>query len=225
MERPEAISHSSAGYFLAPTKNSSPHALCGSQEIDGAVSPNSGLPLLLVASLDPADPRLGISCSKVDTLHLFYSWTCGISDGDFTYRESNEGVEILSYAKGPTHSDFPYANYPAFFPRVEVELEALTPEEQTAIRQMNRREYDSLSLTHQLPRLAVPRAQIGGEPRLMQWPLGECLCPVCGCHMPLLTSIGNEHGCAPGFTDNDFVQTLFFLCDGCTVVTAYNLCD
>jgi hypothetical protein len=163
--------------------------------------------------------------SKVDTLHLLYSWTCGISDRDFTYRESNQGVEILAYTKGPTHSDFPYANYPVFFPRVEVDLQALTPEEQTAIRQMNRREDGSPSVTDQYLRPTAPRAQIGGEPRLMQWPLGECLCPVCGCSMPLLASIGNENGCASGFTDNDFVQTLFFLCDGCMVVTAYNLTD
>jgi hypothetical protein len=106
-----------------------------------------------------------------------------------------------------------------------MELEALTPEEQTAIRRMNRREDRSLLVADRYGQLAAPRTQIDGEPRLMQWPLSECLCPVCECSMPLLASIGNENGCAPGFTDNDFIQTLFFLCDGCTVVTAYNLCN
>jgi len=43
--------------------------------------------------------------------------------------------------------------------------------------------------------------------------------------MPLLASVGNQTGSALGFTDNDFVQTVFFLCDTCTVVTAYNICD
>jgi hypothetical protein len=43
--------------------------------------------------------------------------------------------------------------------------------------------------------------------------------------MPLLASIGNHTGSALGFTDNDFVQTLFFLCAVCSVVTAYNLTD
>jgi hypothetical protein len=72
MERSEAISHSSTGYFLNPAKSRFSHSLCGPQDIDGAVSPNSGLPLLLVASIDLADPRLGISRSKVNKLHLLY---------------------------------------------------------------------------------------------------------------------------------------------------------
>ena len=225
MKRPNLIGYSSTAYFLKPAKTGSPHALCGSQHINGAVSPNSGLPLLLVASLDPADPRLGISRSKVDTLHLLYSWTCGISHGDFTYRESSQGVEILAYAKGPAHSDFPYANYPVFFPRVEIELEALTAEEQMVIKKLNRQEEDPISLEDQFPQLAVPRAQVGGEPRLMQWPLEACVCPVCGGSMPLLASIGNDNRSALGFTDNEFVQMVFFLCDTCTVVTAYNVTD
>jgi hypothetical protein len=225
MERSQVISRSSTGYFLEPTKHRSPHALCGPKHIDGAVSPNSGLPLLLVASLDPADTRLGISRSKTDTIALLYSWTCGISDGDFTYRQSAQGVEILAYNKGPAHGDFPYSNYPVFFPRVAVELQALTSEEQTAIRQINRREVGSVSIARRFPRLAVPRAQVGGEPRLMQWPVSTCVCPVCGGSMPLLASIGNGTGSALGFTDNDFVQMVFFLCDTCTVVTACNMCD
>ena len=43
--------------------------------------------------------------------------------------------------------------------------------------------------------------------------------------MPLLASVGNQTGSMLGFTDNDLVQTVFFLCDTCTVVTAYNMCD
>ena len=222
MKQSQEIPHSSAGYFLEPTKRRSPHALCGPQHIDGAISPNSGLPLLLVASLDPADTRLGISRSRTDTLHLLYSWTCGISDGDFTYRQSAQGVEILAYNKGPAHHDFPYANYPVFFPRVAVELQALTSEEQATIRQINKR---GVLLEDRSPRLAVPRAQVGGEPRLMQFPLSTCVCPVCGGSMPLFASVGNGTGSALGFTDNDFVQMVFFLCDTCTVVTAYDMCD
>ena len=147
------------GHFMMPSDVSSPHSLCGPQSINGAVSPNSGLPLLLVASLDTTDPRLGISRLNVDTLHLLYSWTCGISDGDLTYRESVEGVEILAYTKGPLQSDFPYENYPRSFPRVDLHLEPITPEEQLTINRINRREMGSVSLARQFPRLAVPRAR------------------------------------------------------------------
>ena len=94
-------SYTSAGYFLESARADSRHALCGPQHINGAVSPNSGLPLLLVASLDTADPLLGIENLKLDTLHLLYSWTCGISAGVFSYRESSKGLEIITYTKGP----------------------------------------------------------------------------------------------------------------------------
>lgn len=225
MNSSDAISYSSIGYFLKLGVARSAHSLCGTQQIAGAISPNSGLPLLLVASLDATDPRLGISSSKVETLHLLYSWTCGISDGDFTYRESSEGVEILAYARGPAHNDFPYENYPTSFPRIAVELEALTTEEQAIIKQMNRRVDSEVPLRRAVPQLFAPQSQVGGEPRLMQWPLTPYTCPACGGSMPLLASIGNENGSAIGFTDNEFVQTLFFLCNACTVVTAYNMCD
>ena len=217
--------YSSIGYFLKPGVGGFAHSLCGAQQIVGAISPNSGLPLLLVASLDAADPRLGISSSKAKTLHLLYSWTCGISDGDFTYRQTNEGVEILAYSRGPAHSDFPYENYPKFFPQITVELEALTAEEQAIIKQMNRGIDGERRLSRVAPQLVAPRSQVGGEPRLLQWPLPPYTCPACGGPMPLLASIGNENGSAIGFTDNEFVQTLFFLCNACTVFTAYNMCD
>ena len=218
------ISYTSTGYFLESARAESRHALCGPQHINGAVSPNSGLPLLLIASLDTADPLLGISNLKLDTLHLLYSWTCGISAGVFSYRESSKGLEIIKYTKGPTETDFPYENYPLFFPRVGVGLKVLTPDEQAIIERVNRRDIEAFGLAREFG-LSVPRSQVGGEPRLLQWPLRPCHCPVCGSKMPLLASVGNQTGGALGFTGNDFVQTVFFLCDPCIVVTAYNMCD
>ena len=218
------ISYTSAGYFLELAGADSRHALCGPQHINGAVSPNSGLPLLLVASLDTADARLGISNLKLDTLHLLYSWTCGISADVFSYRESSKGLEIIRYTKGPTQANFPYENYPPFFPRVGVDLKALTSDEQAIIERVNRGDIEAFGLAREFGQ-AAPRSQVGGEPRLMQWPLHACHCPVCGDAMPLLASIGNHTGSALGFTDNDFVQTLFLLCAVCSVVTAYNLTD
>ena len=210
MKRTKSISCSPIGYFLNPTSTNSRHSLCGPHSLVGAVSPNTGLPLLLVATLDLSDPRVGISGAKVGLIHLLYSWTCGISDGELTYRESNQGIELLEYTKGPRQSDFPYENYPVFFPRIEVELEALTAQEQMIINKINSQQDDPISLEDQFPRLAVPRAQVGGEPRLMQWPLPEYLCPICGGSMPLLAAVGDENGSARGFTGNEFVQMIFF---------------
>lgn len=219
------ISRTLEGYFLESATADSLHALCGPHRINGATSPNTGQPLLLLLSLDPTDPRLGIPRLKLNALHLLYSWTCGISEGVFSYRESNEGVEIITYTKGPLQADFPYPNYPPFFPRVPVDLKILTPEEQVLIERLNRREVGPAQLGRQFTQLSVPRSQLGGEPRLLQWPLRPCHCPVCGSKMPLLASVGNQTGGALGFTGNDFVQTVFFLCDPCIVVTAYNMCD
>ena len=103
-------------------------------------------------------------------------------------------------------------------------LRIATAEEQMIIKKLNRQD-DPISLEDQFPQLSVPRAQVGGEPRLMQWPPSTCVCPVCGGPMPLFASIGNENGSTLGFTDNAFVQMVFFLCDACTVVTAYNVAD
>jgi len=197
----------------------------GVQSLPGAVSPNSGLPLLLVLTLDTMDPRLAIGRSPLDRVHLLYSWTCAISDGEFSYRESKQAVEIIEYTKGGVHSDFPYEGYPVAFAPFAAELQQVAMSDQIIIKKMNRREDDPIALEEQFPNLAVPRTQIGGEPRLLQWPLPPRLCPVCRDSMPMLAAVGNTNGTPRGLFGNDFVQLLFYYCIACAVVTAINLTD
>ena len=227
MDTSALLSHSPVGYFITASKSdaSSAHSLCGDQSIRGAISPNSGLPLLLVASLDLTDPRLGITDPRLKTLHLLYSWTCPISDGEFTYRETDSGVQVLKYTAGPPHKDFPYDKYPPSFPRITAQLQQVDQHEQSIIRALNRRENDPILLEEQFPQLATPRSQVGGEPRLMQWPLPQRTCPECGEAMPLLAAIGDENGTSRGFTGNPFVQLLYFFCVPCGAVTTYNITD
>ncbi len=165
------ISYTLEGYFLESATADSPHALCGSQRINGATSPNTGQPLLLLLSLDPTDPRLGIPHLKLNALHLLYSWTCGISGGVFSYRESSEGVEIIAYTKGPLQADFPYANYPPFFSTSPGRTEDTHTRRTGAHRTAQQTEVGPAQLGRQFPQLSVPRSQLGGEPRLLQWPL------------------------------------------------------
>jgi hypothetical protein len=218
-------SFSAVGYFLNPTVMPSRHSLCGIQSIDGAISPNTGLPLLLIATLDLTDERLGVPTMEVGSISLLYSWVCGISGGELTYRQSSRGVDLLKFEKGPLQGDFPYEGYPSMFPRVELELTALTVEDQSTIQKINRRQDDPVALEHQFPQLALPRAQVGGEPRLMQWPSPEFHCPICSGPMPFLAAIGDYNGDPRGFTGNAFVQMISFLCSACTVVTVCNLTD
>lgn len=221
------LSHSPVGYFITASESdtSSAHSLCGAQSIRGAISPNSGLPLLLVASLDLTDPRPGITDHRLKTLHLLYSWTCPISDGEFTYRETDSDVQVLKYTAGPPHEDFPYDKYPASFPRITAQLQQVDRHEQFIIRALNRRENDSILREEQFPHLATPRSQVGGEPRLMQWPLPQRTCPECGEAMPLLAAIGDVNGTSRGFTGNPFVQLIYFFCVPCGAVTTYNITD
>lgn len=203
------------------------HTLCGPPSHRGAISPNTNRPLLPVACLDPSDPRLEITECSSGTIPLLYSWTCAVSEGELTYRFSKDDIEVLSAVRraGSLGQDFPYENYPMFFPSVELELHALNEGEQALIQRMNRRTEDTFDLENQFPHLAAPRSQVGGQPRLMQWPLASCSCPSCGAQMPLLAAIGNENASPRGFTDNAFVQMLFFLCAPCSIVTGYNICD
>lgn len=227
MAQSDFITFSPNGYFLAPAGGGdlSTHTMCGSQAIPGAISPNSGAPLLLVASLDLRDPALGIASAPVQQLHLLYSWTCPISEGPFAYRITSFGIELVEFTEGPAFTDFPYDGYPAFFPRYAVTLRPLTVEDQGVIKKLNRHEGDVISLAHSFPLLAVPRSQVGGEPRLMQYPIAGYKCPVCKKTTRLLATIGNDNGSEQGFAGNNFVQMLFYFCDSCSVVIADNITD
>jgi hypothetical protein len=121
--------------------------------------------------------------------------------------------------------DFPYEQYPAFFPQYGVTLQPLTADQQSVIEKLNRRADDPIALASEFPALEAPRAQVGGEPRLLQWPLAQPFCPVCRGGTRLLATFGNANETPRGFTDNAYVELLFHLCEACTVVVTENMTD
>jgi len=106
-----------------------------------------------------------------------------------------------------------------------VVLEPLAADDQTIIQKINRREGDPIELEAKYPRLATPASQVGGEPRLMQWPVPVFDCPKCGAGMPILAAVGDDNGSPLGMTGNQFVQVLFYFCRACAVVAAVNITD
>jgi hypothetical protein len=156
---------------------------------------------------------------------LFFAWTCEISRDVFTYRiQSEDRIEILHYRQGPAYADFPYANYPAYFPARLFELRKITSEEQKTIAAVNRRRLKRSTIHDDRPDLVRPLHQFCGEPYLVNSPR-EVTCPVCHGEMPVYASASDETMSERGFVHSNFVQVLFHLCAPCAVVTAYQLAD
>jgi hypothetical protein len=197
------------GYYMVPAKSAPSqdgHILGGSQSIAGAVSPNSGKPLLQLAQINTADPRLELETAGFAALPLLYGWTCDIHQGLFTYRVEPDRVELLDFPQGRTYTDFPYENYPDAFAPVPMNLAPIDAKGR-------RTDPDE------------PQHQLGGTPTLMQDAVSGLKCPRCAGAMPLFAAIANDNGTPPGFTDNPYVQVVYHLCRACWVITCYNVCD
>lgn len=201
------------------------HTLCGQHAVQGAISPNSGRPLLRYFELDLRDDRLRVTSFPSSRLHLFFAWTCEISRDIFTYRiRDEEKIEILQYKKGRAYSDFPYLNYPEYFPPRQFELRRVSPTEQEIITAVNRNKRKPAQIHDERPDLVRPMHQFCGEPYLVNSPR-EVECPICGKAMCIYASASDETMSAQGFVNSNFVQVLFHLCAKCATVTAYQLAD
>ncbi len=203
------------------------HLFCGEHHDASAVCPNCNKPLLLFLELDASDQRLGIPARSYVRVPLYYCWTCDLSQALFAYKLNPQGsIQILKFRSGSQQKDFPYPDYPHWFPGAQVCLIALSHEEQAAVGVLNSSACieQILQIEEQTPELARPRHQVGGEPLLLQgWP--DHICPSCGKQAPLLASIGNDCLDSRGLAGYDFVQVLFTFCRECDVVMASNACD
>lgn len=199
------------------------HAFCGKHSTEGAVCPNCEKPLLRYLSFDVKDSRLDLGGFPLEKLDLFYCWTCNISQSPFFYLCQRDGsIKLLQYGEGGQSVDFPYPNYPRFFPQREIWLEAIAPETQRTIILLNQNRGAEVG---DIPSgLDIPRHQVGGIPYLMQ-PVLDLRCPRCKARIPLFASLGDNTGGEQGFTGNEFVQVLFHLCPTCGIVGAYQQCD
>jgi hypothetical protein len=216
------------GYLLVPSASSGEghyvHTLCGRTNFKGAVSPNSGKPLLQLLLLDASDPRLELSNAAAPHLPLFYSWTCPISEGVFSYRVVANEIEVINFNSGDPFTDFPYENYPEAFAARSVDLLPLASSQQETINRLNDKD-TAFSERLQFADLDRPRHQVGGIPRLLQPTFTAMQCPVCKKEMPLFASIANENGTPQGFADNEFVQVVYHLCRACVTLSCYHMVD
>lgn len=223
------VSHISPGYIVRVAergdKDGWQHRLFGMHSIAGAVSPNSGRPLLRLLQLDMADPKLELNRGPGEVLPLLFSWSCEMSQSPVIYRvKSSAAVELMVYRRGKAYDDFPYAEYPSHFPERTAALVPIPAREQDAIRDLNSGRLAPADLPAHQRDLVVPRHQVGGEPFLVQ-PWESLDCPSCTRPMPFLASIGDDSGTPEGLTGNPFVQTCFSYCRPCRVVGARQQCD
>ena len=210
------------------------HQFCGENDFPNAICPNCDKPLLLFLSLDKRDVRLNLSSLPSQILPLCWCWTCNVAQESMCYQiDSNGDFRWLKYGKGGVEEDFPYSNYPKFFPSVPVSLTPLSEEEQRIIQGINCDEVEKWDLPEDLRYLSIPNHQVGGEPYLIQqdpdYHLGIhgdlVTCPICSQTMNFLAAIGDKSLGDIGFVDNEFVQVLFHYCFRDHVISAFQQCD
>ena len=215
------------GYYLKENDHtSSGHKLGGHCGLDGAISPNSGRSLLQMAQLTTDSPELLALAFPLPKLPLLYGWSCAISDGPLQYRVTSGSVEIVEFRKGDAYDDFPYEDYPDFFPEISMHSVALTAHEQAAIDHANSNGINFSTLTDDLERILRPNHQLGGSPYVGTEIQLQCKCRSCGGIMNFVAAIGNN--CVSderGFMGNDYAQLLYFVCDTCHLISAENFCD
>lgn len=215
------------GYYLnADGFTSNSHTLGGKCELDGAISPNSGRPLLQLAQLSTGTSELLPLAFPTPKLPLLYGWSCAISEGPLHYRVTEQRVELVGFRKGEAYDDFPYEGYPDFFPEISMQSVELTADEQAAIDVANRDGINFSTLTEELERILRPNHQIGGSPYVGAEIRLQYKCRICNGNMNFVASIGND--CVSdkrGFMGNDYAQLLYFICDTCYLICAENVCD
>lgn len=162
-------------------------------------------------------------------IHFLYSWTCGIHEGDFSYRYLNGDIEVVEYSRSNgSYDGFPYDNYPLIFDPKVFDLEAVGTDDQDIILKLNSPDCDS-GFIFSNPRadfLSMPAHQFGGVPYLAAGNDHQKNCVLCKNEMHLIASISNEsYSDNEGFSGNDFVQVVYWICPSCQVVSAQNFCD
>lgn len=203
------------------------HAFCGAHNIPGAECPNCRTPLLRLLTLDLADARLQLASLSCPKLHLLYCWTCNEQAFPYVYSfDSDGGVSVIQAGLRGRARNFPYSDYPEYFPAQPIRLVPLTREDQDVLTRIgcDPRSDESFILQERYPELATPHHQVGGRPYLIQdfW---MDTCPQCSAPTPMLAAISDDTGGEHEFTDNPFVQVVFHLCTACQIVSVKNICD
>ncbi|WP_460030674.1 hypothetical protein [Megalodesulfovibrio paquesii] len=219
----------SEGYLILVGDFPGHNVFCGAHSIDGAICPNCRKPLYRFFSIQSFDPLLGIVSKNIKSVHILSCWRCNVAQYDFYYKLLPDGVRVLKYAAGFQASDFPYSNYPDFFPQAGMDFMPLTLTAQQMIINYN----EDIITDDDLEDYGVsygaeihyPRHQIFGEPFLVYHPTNGMRCCKCNCIMHFLLSVSDYCLDPRGFTGNSYVQMLFFICVNCNIIGAYSQCD
>jgi hypothetical protein len=225
-DAPPLVSTPARGFTLQFTNRSRfEHWFCGEHTIPGAQCPNCRKPLLRMLTLDTRDRRLGLQALGLPHVHLLFCWTCHLAQGETAYRLlPNGGIRFVQHRRGGVSKTFPYRDYPRAFPGRRFTLAAVAPREARTLAALNAGEVSTTSLGRSARQLAMPRHQIGGEPRFLQG-TPRRICPRCRHPMTFLASVGDDTLGGSGFTGNAFVQVLFLLCERDKIVLSLQQCD
>ena len=210
------------GYFVELLEDeSASHELCGENHINGAECPNCRKPLLKIFSLDCQE----IPIDFFGKLHFFFCWTCNIAQNDFFYKNtSSDEIELLVYGQGGVVEDFPYKGYPIAFDAKNARLLTISDEDQDIIQRVNAEKIEEYEVIQTHPELMVPKHQVGGEPYLLNEYRAQ-QCPQCKKDMKFIASFGDSTGGPNGFTNNEYVQIVYQVCESCRVIGAYQMTD
>ena len=182
--------------------------------------------MLLFLTIDLTDERLSLSNDSFDKLPLLFCWTCTLAQDLFYYKiKNNDKVDILYYKKGEMESDFPYPNYPIYFPQKYARLEEITSYYQDILTKLNGGRITPYEAREMDLKHSFLQHQICGEPFLIQGDIDILSCPICKQQMAFLVKIGDDCGDSRGFVGNAWVQVNYYYCKNCFVVGTMQQCD
>jgi hypothetical protein len=210
------------------SENEPRHRFCGVQSFIGAECPNCNRALHAFITLDTTDSRLGLPSNIFGpSLPLLWCWACPVAQAAFIYSVKGGVVTLLRCRKGSRTSDFPYENYPDFFPLSDVRLLPISSRTAQLIKAVNE---GADTYPWRYRRASTPCHQVGGIPYILQgtdYQDGDkdLLCPTCHQRMSLLATIGDRCLDPRGICGNTYVQVLFHLCSHHGTIAAIQQCD
>ncbi len=150
----------------------------------------------------------------------------GSTVAPFYYQiNSSDNISLLQYCKKGAVTDFPYDDYPVYFPPATAQLMEITDEIQSLLNRLNLEhdDFDWSEYPEEYYEYSWPKHQIGGIPYLLQKNTTyRMLCPMCDSLMPFLASIDNDCLDERGLIGNNtFVQVLYHYCISCHIVGAF----
>jgi hypothetical protein len=111
------------GYAVVADDSPSSHHFGGEPSHDGATCPVCKIPLLLLADLDCAELQKLEKAKlfhNLDRLPFYYCWKCCAEK--LSYQVRGSSIQIFKNDGSPEGDDFPYAGFPAKFPKRPVKL-------------------------------------------------------------------------------------------------------